>query len=862
MKIGKSGNREIAKPAGRPLISFLVPLFNGLGHTRALLDSLLATVPADLAWELLFVDDGSTDGTRAWLATVTDPRIRVLLNERNLGFAGANNRAAAAATGEFLALLNNDLVLLPGWLEPMLKVLRNPSLAAGLVGNVQVRVDDGSVDHAGITADVHGKLTHLRSLPERAAGALPVFAVTAACCLLARADFNSVGGFDEGFVNGGEDVDLALKLRRKDRRSYVALASVVRHHVSASRGPVSLRDEQNSMRLYQRWRAEIHHEIARSWAREMAKPGSACLDRLSAWAHVSGLPVPPPRKARLLAASALWREEARWRSMNPGAGGADPGPAPASAYRCTGFMEGSPAWLKQRASFTLPAGLPTRNAFLCGKVTPEDPTLPTSLGPVGVRLTVNGLQRIEYFPLPTGDFNLAINEPACLPDTETRIDVEILGPRWSHLLGITGRLLSQLPLTAALRARCSEWRLRRRNRRLQFTGLVCDDAPVFDLRTQLQLFPALRLRGGRAGLNIVGWLRAELGLGESARCMVRACDASGLPAALVDMRLPCLNRAGDESFAARLQDTNPHPVNVFHIDPPVAAEIDQHHGRAFRFGKYNIAYWAWEQPQFPDAWVPQAAYYDEIWCPSDFVRRAVAEKIQLPVRVMPHAITVPRSAGDARPRFGLPAGRFLFLFLYDLNSYQERKNPQAVIEAYRRAFPDEQGVGLVIKTHNRERNAEAFARLQASLAGLSQAQLVSATLPRAEVHALEAACDCFVSLHRSEGFGLGVAECMALGKPVISTDWSATAEFVTEENGCPVKASVITLDRDHGPYRKGGTWADPDIDHAAWHMRRLAADPALALRLGATAKADMAARFSPEVVGTRYRRRLSELGLA
>ncbi|OYU98574.1 MAG: glycosyl transferase family 1, partial [Verrucomicrobiales bacterium VVV1] len=122
-----------------------------------------------------------------------------------------------------------------------------------------------------------------------------------------------------------------------------------------------------------------------------------------------------------------------------------------------------------------------------------------------------------------------------------------------------------------------------------------------------------------------------------------------------------------------------------------------------------------------------------------------------------------------------------------------------------------------------------------------------------------AACDVCVSRHRSEGFGLAVAECMALGKPVIATDWSATAEFVTADNGCPVRAPLITLTENYGPYAKGSTWADPDPAHAAEWMKKLFADRALAARLGARARATIEARFAPAVIGARYRRRLEAI---
>jgi len=129
------------------------------------------------------------------------------------------------------------------------------------------------------------------------------------------------------------------------------------------------------------------------------------------------------------------------------------------------------------------------------------------------------------------------------------------------------------------------------------------------------------------------------------------------------------------------------------------------------------------------------------------------------------------------------------------------------------------------------------------------------------VYELQQACDCFVSLHRAEGFGLNVAEAMFLGKPVIATDWSGTAEFVTAANGCPVNYRLVTLDCDYGPYRRGQSWANADIDHAAHWMRRLVEDRAMRERLGAQAAADIRQRFSPAVIGRRYLRRLESFAL-
>jgi glycosyltransferase involved in cell wall biosynthesis len=149
--------------------------------------------------------------------------------------------------------------------------------------------------------------------------------------------------------------------------------------------------------------------------------------------------------------------------------------------------------------------------------------------------------------------------------------------------------------------------------------------------------------------------------------------------------------------------------------------------------------------------------------------------------------------------------------------------------------------------------------LREQLADLPDTILIDETLTRQEIYQLEAACDCYVSLHRSEGFGLAVAECMYLGKPVISTNWSATAEFLDTKNGCPVNYTLRKLERNFGPYGKGQVWAEADVDHAARWMQQLAADPDLVKRLGAAAQATIENRFSPAAIGMRYRRRLENI---
>src|SRR5262249_44514722 len=189
------------------------------------------------------------------------------------GYAIANNRAARQARGEFLALLNNDLVLQAGWLDPMLAAHAKLRGRAGLVGNIQFDADSGVVDHAGLVVNLTGKPVHARSVPSALARLLRpvkvVPAVTGACVLIERGLWETLGGFDEHYLNGGEDIDLCFRARAAGRINAVALRSVVRHHVSSSPGRKA-RDEQNSYRLARAWREELIRAAddgTRTWCR-------------------------------------------------------------------------------------------------------------------------------------------------------------------------------------------------------------------------------------------------------------------------------------------------------------------------------------------------------------------------------------------------------------------------------------------------------------------------------------------------------------------------------------------------------------------------------------------------------------------
>ncbi len=513
------------------------------------------------------------------------------------------------------------------------------------------------------------------------------------------------------------------------------------------------------------------------------------------------------------------------------------------------------AWIRENAVIRLPPMSDVGTVVLKG----EFRAFPRARGPEKgfptLEVFVDGMSVARVSSQHPGPWEARFTPEKAPAQKGSVVYLVLHGVGFANALAWLGRVTKLGPL--------QRYRAQNRNRQLRLLTIESDAGErIYDFsRRESPYSTAFARSHSRTGMNVVGFLTADLGIGESARCMVRAADAASIPIALVPLKLNCRNRLGDLTYQGRLQESNPYGANVFHIDPPVARDIDHHHGIEFRKNKYNIGYFAWELPDFPDAWMPSLDYFDEVWCPSNFVRDSIALKALYPVLTMAHSIGFQRPASDTatlRARFGLSADRFLFLTLFDLNSYTARKNPRAVIEAFRSSGLAGKA-SLVIKVQNADANPSDFAALHEAIRDLPGTEIISATLSRSDVYALEAACDCFVSLHRSEGFGLAVAECMYLGKPVISTDWSAPSEFLNRDNGYPVGYSLVQLTENHGPYGRGASWAEADVGHASELMRKVVSDPAGASRMGAAARRTIEERFSPEVIGARYRRRLEAI---
>jgi len=230
-----------------------------------MLDSLLTFMPEDLDFEILLINDSSYEqGIDLWLNSLTSKNIKVINNSENLGFAKTNNIAAMLASGEFLAFLNNDLLFQSKWFESMYDLINNERLNVGIVGNVQYDISNQNLDHAGIYVSKNAKICHIKELDNKSKQK-ECFATTAACCLIRKSDFIKIGRFDENFLNGGEDIDLCLAMKKIGKKIYIALNSSINHHISLSRKKENIQNERNSRLLFLKWRDEIKREVYKQW---------------------------------------------------------------------------------------------------------------------------------------------------------------------------------------------------------------------------------------------------------------------------------------------------------------------------------------------------------------------------------------------------------------------------------------------------------------------------------------------------------------------------------------------------------------------------------------------------------------------
>jgi glycosyltransferase involved in cell wall biosynthesis len=355
------------------------------------------------------------------------------------------------------------------------------------------------------------------------------------------------------------------------------------------------------------------------------------------------------------------------------------------------------------------------------------------------------------------------------------------------------------------------------------------------------------------GVNIIGFVDDSSSLSEVARLTAESLEEVGVPVVLSDGE-----RWWRWSTDLPVSSTNPYRINlvISGIDP--AEDPGRALGSNYREGRYNIALSPWEHEEVPRHLQANLRDTVELWAPSSFVVDAFSRFSRVPVVRIPHPVRSAPGSGRRRTPLldGLREGTWVFLFVFNyLAVSYGRKNPESIIAAFKQAFAPDEEAALVIKSDFRSAQRELKA-LRELTSGHGSIHLLDVGLSRGGLDHLMDSCHCYVSLHRSEGFGMTMAEAMALGKPVIATRYGGNLDFMTEDNSYLVDCELVRVAARLGPRRKGLLWAEPDVGHAARLMRHVYEHREEAARKGETARGEVARRLSIRGVGELMKSRL------
>jgi glycosyltransferase involved in cell wall biosynthesis len=394
---------------------------------------------------------------------------------------------------------------------------------------------------------------------------------------------------------------------------------------------------------------------------------------------------------------------------------------------------------------------------------------------------------------------------------------------------------------------CSSWRKKVRDFwRIQ---------PLWLRQLELKIHGALTLKAlnrqrsfKRGDVVVAGLLGTASGLGEGARQLLERLQKKGMAVGASNLSRAMLLEDFDAG-AIWSDSFEKEGMLILAMNPNLLSLAYAAIGRQRIVSHRVVGIWYWELQHFPPSWKSALRFVDEVWAGSHYVAEGL-RKIAgtTPVHVVPlplnvaSFLTVPTR--DVLPEF---SGKTIVYFMYDVRSTHARKNPEAVIKAFRLAAENSPDCVLVIKINNTETWPESEARLAALAKGYSNIHFLHAKFSAEDMKNLMARVDIVISLHRSEGFGLLMAEAMASAKPVIATGWSANIDFMTPESSVLIDYKLIdVVDPQHGYDGYGAKWAEPDIEQAAAALRRLIDSPEERARLGQAARLQIQSYLSDE----------------
>jgi len=359
------------------------------------------------------------------------------------------------------------------------------------------------------------------------------------------------------------------------------------------------------------------------------------------------------------------------------------------------------------------------------------------------------------------------------------------------------------------------------------------------------------LASASAGVNMFAFRGTGIGLGTAARGYATALRPL-LP--VHEITIPWNLKGPEETKIG----SPPHAINVVHMNPDVLPLFLGRYGRDVLPTHFNVAIWVWELHAGYAPWHGQGQLFNEIWTPSTYSANAIRPVSKTPVYVIPHVVDELPPPDAVQPH---DRGPFQFLYIFDLASTFERKNPLALVRAFRKAFGSRKDVELILKYHHSEFDSPATALLERVAKATPNIRTINQTLPEEQVYRLLRSCDCFVSPHRSEGFALNLAAAMYYGKPVIATGYSGNMDFTTPENAFLIDYDLVTVQREAGAYKANYVWAEPSEDHLADLLRKVVDSPDEARRRAERGRRTIQERYSVKAVSETIRHRLTSWGL-
>jgi glycosyltransferase involved in cell wall biosynthesis len=300
-------------------------------------------------------------------------------------------------------------------------------------------------------------------------------------------------------------------------------------------------------------------------------------------------------------------------------------------------------------------------------------------------------------------------------------------------------------------------------------------------------------------------------------------------------------------------------VNFIHQNAEMMSLFVSACGLDFLKTRYNIGLWVWELHAGYAEWEPSASLLHEIWAPSSFVVRALQTISPVPVIHVPYVVEAPQvDQQRRRADFNIPPSGYVFLYVFDLSSGTERKNPFALVEAFLKAFSERDNVCLVLKYTGRDHAPAAAEMLENMAAAHRNIRTLSGVMDPGAVGALFHLADCFVSPHRSEGFGLNIASAMAIGKPVICTGYSGNTDYTDESNSYGIRYKLTNIHETAGPYRQNYAWANPCVYHLAELLRQVHSNREEAARKAEAGRGRILRDYSIDAVARSISARLQE----